>query len=104
MDCLQPSVVVGQTTEGALVGGAGPGWVGCEATPHVVVAGPLQASVAFLCGWLCDPWVHGAAVVVLVSGAESLHACLHGPRRLEPGSSHGCWQGPGDGGQQSTSY
>ena len=76
MDCLQPSVVVGQTTEGALVGGAGPGWVGCEATPHVVVAGPLQASVAFLCGWLCDPWVHGAAVVVLVSGAESLPKLL----------------------------
>ena len=49
LDCVQPSVVVGQTPEGPLVGG----WprLGCGATPHMVVAGPSQDSVAFLCGW-----------------------------------------------------
>lgn len=75
MGCVQPSVVAGQATMGALVGRAGPGRVGSEAMPCVVVADPLQDNAAFLCVWLCGPGGCGAAVSLLVCGVI-VPACL----------------------------
>lgn len=49
---MGPSVVVGLTIVGMLVGGADPRSISCQALLHVVAASLLASETGSRCGWL----------------------------------------------------
>ena len=71
MGCVGPSVVVGLTTVGILVSGAGPSLVGCQALPCVVAAGPLVHMSQTRHSWLLILEHPGAFVTMWIGGASS---------------------------------
>ena len=80
MGCMCPFVVVGLTTVGKLVGGAGPGLVGCEAAPCAVTVSLSEDRIGFLrclAAWPRElEWGHRFAVGLMEGGARSPLSCL----------------------------
>lgn len=60
--CVCPSLVEGLTTVCMLVGGAGPGSVGCQALPGTRAVGPLVGRTG---SW--HSWLHSLGVLEPVS-------------------------------------
>ena len=72
---LHPYVVVGLTTAGMWVGGAGPP---NQSVPHARAVGPLEGQVGFLQNWLTDPGSGGWSGLVGLGPSTAVYLAQGG--------------------------